>query len=455
MTTRPTQVPRRESARSAPCSAVVGLQWGDEGKGKIVDILAAEHDAVVRYNGGANAGHSVVIGGERHALHLVPSGVFHKGKLAVIGNGVVVDPWKLIEEMSLLASKGVDPSGIRVSSRAHVVMPYHQAEDAARESRLAADPAAARIGSRAIGTTRRGIGPAYAEKVQRAAAVRIGDLLHPDRLRDKVELACALHNKSLAEFGGDAVFDPADLTRLALEAGERLRPCIVDSVHLLHDMLAEGRRLLFEGANATLLDVDHGTYPFVTSSSTSALGIGAGSGVPPRRIGRIVGVAKAYCTRVGAGPMPTEQVNNIGDRIRERGREYGTTTGRPRRTGWLDLVALRYAVMLNDCDEIALTLLDVLAGFESLKVCVAYRVNGRATDRFLPDAADLAAVEPVYETLPGFPQEITAVRRREELPDAAQRYISLVEDFAQTPVTMIGVGPDRAQTVMAPAPARA
>ncbi|TVQ31419.1 MAG: adenylosuccinate synthase [Phycisphaeraceae bacterium] len=440
----------RTSAAFTPvnaCTAVVGLQWGDEGKGKLVDLLAPEHDAVVRYNGGANAGHSVVFDGKRHALHLVPSGVFHPGALAVIGNGVVVDPAKLIEELDLLIEKGVDVSGLRVSDRAHVVMPYHMAEDGAREQVLSGKVDGAGVGQ-SIGTTKRGIGPAYADKVQRAAAVRIGDLLRPDRLREKLELACAFHNHTLSGLGDDAPrFDPGEMHMRCLDHGERLREHIVDTLYLLHDMLAGGKRLLFEGANGTLLDVDHGTYPFVTSSNSCVLGIGPGSGVTERRLGRVIGIAKAYCTRVGAGPFPTELHDQTGERIRKRGNEFGTTTGRPRRTGWLDLVALRYGAMLNGCTEMMVTLLDVLAGFEELHICTAYRIGGETTDRFPPDAADLERAEPVYESVPGFADEIVKARKRADLPGAAIAYIERIESFTGVPVRAVGVGPDREQTI--------
>jgi adenylosuccinate synthase len=433
----------------APCTAVIGLQWGDEGKGKVVDLLAREHDAVVRYNGGANAGHSVVVHGERYALHLMPSGILFPGKPAIIGNGVVVCPETLLKEIDGLKARAVDVSGLVVSDRAHVVMPYHKAEDALREQMLSAG---AERGDRSIGTTKRGIGPAYAEKVQRATAVRVGDLLHPDALRAKLEMICALKAKMLGSITDDREIAKAwDVDRLMEQSrlwGERLRPHIKDTVYLLHDMLAAGKRPLFEGANATLLDVDHGTYPYVTSSSTCALGIGAGTGVPPQKIGRILGVMKAYSTRVGAGPFPTELHDEIGNRIRERGREYGTTTGRPRRCGWLDLVAVRYSAMINGATGLSLMLFDVLSGFDELKVCTKYRVRGEITDRFTPDALDLAQAEPIYETIPGFGEDVTKVRSRSELSKNASRYVAFVEEQVGLPVEVLSVGPDRAQTIL-------
>lgn len=444
------------AARPQPprSTAVVGLQWGDEGKGKVVDILAPEHAAVVRYNGGANAGHSVVIGGKRHALHLVPAGVFHSGVLSVIGNGVVVDPASLLKELDALTAAGIDVSGLRLSSRAHVVMPYHIAEDGAREALLsgAAGDIAGEAGpNRSIGTTKRGIGPAYAEKVQRATAVRVGDLLRRDALRAKLELACAFHNHTLQGLAqGETAHRHTvdDMARLASAWGERLAPHVTDTVELLHGLCDAGKPLLFEGANGTLLDVDHGTYPFVTSSNTCVLGIGPGSGISERRLSRVLGVVKAYSTRVGAGPMPTELHDAIGERIRQRGREFGTTTGRPRRTGWLDLVAVRYAARLSVCTHLAVMLLDVLAGFDQLKVCTKYRrPDGSTTDWFPADGDDLAACSPVYETLPGFSDEITAATGRAQLPANAEKYLRFIEDYVGVPVDLVSVGPDRKQTM--------
>ncbi len=436
-----------------PHSAVVGLQWGDEGKGKLVDRLASGFDAVARYNGGANAGHSVVVGGQRYALHLVPSGILAPGVLAVIGNGVVVDPERLIEELDALSARGVDVSSLRVSSRAHVVLPYHKAEDGLREELLTAAPSdpdsPPKTAVAAIGTTRRGIGPAYADKVQRATAIRVGDLLRPELLRSKLELICAMKNAIFRSLHpGDAEqFDAGALTERMLELGERLRASIVDTTYLLNDLDRDGKRILFEGANATMLDVDHGTFPYVTSSNASSLGIGPGTGVPPQRVGRIIGVVKAYSTRVGGGPMPTELFDDTAHRIRERGREYGTTTGRPRRVGWIDLVALRYSAMVSGATEIGLTLLDVLAGFDELKLCTAYRTPSGTTDRFLPDGFELAEATPVYESMPGFGDEITGVRSFDDLPESARRYVERIEAFVGVPVRTIGVGPDREQTI--------
>jgi adenylosuccinate synthase len=446
-------MPDRVREGRSVCTAVVGLQWGDEGKGKVVDLLADAHDATVRYNGGANAGHSVVVAGERYALHLIPSGILARGKPAVIGNGVVVDPEKLIEERSGLERRGVDVSGLVVSDRAHVVLDYHKIEDALREDMLSAArtgaPGAAGSGPGQIGTTRRGIGPAYADKVNRATALRMGDLVRPDVVRERVALACRLKNAMLA--GLSASFQPLDersIADRAIEAGRLLGPSIKDTTYLLHDMLAQGKRLLFEGANATLLDVDHGTYPFVTSSSCSVAGIGPGTGVPPARLSRAIGVAKAYSTRVGSGPMPTELFDAVGEGIRQRGREFGTTTGRPRRVGWLDLVAVRYSAMVNGATGIALTLLDVLSGVDHPRVCIAYRTPEGRTDRFIPDGARLAAVEPEYVELPTIEPGLPECRRFEDLPANARRYVAYVEEFVGVPVLIVGVGPGREQSLV-------
>ncbi|GJM19170.1 MAG: adenylosuccinate synthetase [Phycisphaeraceae bacterium] len=447
-----------QANRAGTASAVVGLQWGDEGKGKLVDLLAPEHDAVVRYNGGANAGHTVVVGGEKYALHLVPSGILAPNALAVIGNGVVVDPERLLEELDGLSARGVDVSRLVVSDRAHVVVDYHKAEDELRETLLgrAAEHGQQGAGPKkavsAIGTTKRGIGPAYADKVTRAHAVRIGDLLRPDVLAAKLELACELKNalfRTLAADGAPPVkFDAQELTGQLVALGERLRPMIKDTTYLLHDLLGAGKRVLFEGANATMLDVDHGTFPYVTSSNSSALGIGTGTGVPPQRIGRIIGVVKAYSTRVGGGPMPTELHDELGEKIRQRGREFGTTTGRPRRVGWLDLVAVKYAAMVSGVTEVCVTLLDVLDDLDELMVCTTYRLaDGTETDRFLPDGFDLAEATPVYETVGGFGGTVGDVRDGDELPAGARAYLGLIERAVGVPVRTVSVGPDREQTI--------
>lgn len=445
---------------AAQCTAVVGLQWGDEGKGKVVDLIASGYDAIVRYNGGANAGHSVVVKGERYALHLIPSGIMHAGKLAVIANGVVVDPEVVLREIDGLTAKGVDCSGLIISDRAHVVLPYHKAEDELREHVLSqARSSTSGASTQAIGTTKRGIGPCYADKAHRATAVRMGDLLRPDVLRSKVELSCAIKNATVRGLSssdsplptpaGPLQFAPDQIMAWATPLAARLKPRVQDTTYLLHDQLAAGKRILFEGANAALLDVDHGTHPFVTSSSTTVLGIPAGTGIPGSRIGEVIGVCKAYSTRVGNGPLNTELKNDIGNRIRERGREYGTTTGRPRRVGWLDLVAVRYSAMLNGVTSLAVMLLDVLSGFDELHICTAYEIDGQQTTRFPADAEVLDRARPVYRTVKGFGEDITQARTRADLPAGARAYVDLIEEVTQTPVGLISVGPDRVQTIRA------
>jgi len=438
-------------------TAVIGLQWGDEGKGKAVDLLAKDHDAVVRFNGGANAGHSLVVNGTRFSVHLLPSGILYPGKLSVIANGVVVDPEKLLAEIDAIAAKGIDTSGLVLSDRAHIVAPYHKAEDELREELLRATampaPGSAGGGGGEIGTTKRGIGPAYADKVQRSTAIRAADLLRGDVLRQKLRMACAFKNDALAGMARVAgkpftPFDPGALAAAMLAQGQRLAPMIRDTTYLLHDLLSQGKRILFEGANATLLDVDHGTFPFVTSSSCGAFGIGPGAGVPERCLSSVLGVMKAYSTRVGRGPLPTELHDETGERIRQRGREFGTTTGRPRRVGWLDLVAVRYSAMVNGATGLVLTLLDVLDGVPELKVCTAYRVGGKTTDRLTPDGHALLGAEPVYTTLPGFHADLSGVRRRADLPEGARRYVDFIEEFVGVPVALIGVGPGREQTIV-------
>jgi adenylosuccinate synthase len=430
-------------------TAVVGLQWGDEGKGKVVDLLAADHDVTVRYNGGANAGHTVVVGDQRYTLHLIPAGILSPEKTCVVANGVVVDPAKLVEEIEGLRGRGIEVGdNLCVSDRAHVVMPYHQEHDAALESFLSKG-----AGDLSIGTTKRGIGPAYADKVQRSTAIRMRDLLESARLRAKLDLICDIRSTELAALGVSAPpLDPVDLSERYEALGRRLAGHIVDTTYLLHDYVQQGRSMLFEGANACLLDLDHGTFPYVTSSNCSTLGIAAGTGLPgmPGAGDSVLGIMKAYTTRVGAGPFPTEQDNALGDRIRDRGNEYGTTTGRPRRCGWLDLVAIRYSAMICGATGLACMLLDVLTGFDELNVCTHYRLaDGTISDRFIPDANALSVVEPVYETLPGWSEEIDDMTDRSALPATAQQYLDFIENDVGIPVRIVSVGPERSQTLLA------
>lgn len=422
-----------------PAVAIIGVQWGDEGKGKVTDYLTAQADVVVRYQGGANAGHTVWIGSERYALHLVPTGILRPGCLAVIGNGTVVDPEKLAEELDGLEARGVDLSGLRISDRAHVVLPVHRLQDRLDEK--------ARHEER-IGTTGRGIGPAYVDKAARTG-LRMGDLLAPDleerlrvllnRKRRQLEGAYRVRLDEAPELDARAV--AARLTR----AARRLGPAVTDTSAILFQASAEDRRILLEGAQGSLLDVDHGTYPYVTSSSATAGGSLTGSGLGPRSITRVLGVAKAYTTRVGEGPFPTELHDATGDWLRERGYEFGTTTGRPRRCGWLDLVAVRYAVQVNGLTDLALTKLDALSGLEELQIGVGYRLGDRVLDRVPARVDELEQAEPIYETLPGWSEDLSHCRSFEELPRAAQAYVARIEELAGCPVTLISVGPERSQ----------
>lgn len=429
-------------------TAIVGLQWGDEGKGKIVDLLTAKHDVIVRYNGGANAGHTVVVDDEKYALHLIPSGILYEDKQCIIGNGVVVDPVQLIKEIDTLRNRGIEVGdNLRVSNRAHVVMPYHKEHDAALERKLSQ---IAGKGDQSIGTTKRGIGPAYADKVHRATAIRIGDLLDYETLLGKLKVTCSIRCAELTALGVDA--PPLDALALAKEYagyGKRLAPHIIDTVYELHDCVNDGKTILFEGANACLLDIDHGTFPYVTSSNCSALGIHAGTGLPGKYIDKVVGIMKAYSTRVGGGPFPSEELGEIGEKIRERGNEYGTTTGRPRRCGWLDLVAVKYSAMICGTTSVACMLLDVLSSFDELKICVAYELaDGTRSERFIPDARQLATTKPIFITLKGWPEEIDHITSPEDLPANAKAYLDFISNYLDLPISIVSVGPKRSQTVI-------
>lgn len=430
-------------------TVVVGLQWGDEGKGKIVDLLAGRHDAVVRYNGGANAGHSVVIKGERFALHLIPSGILHKGKPALVGNGVVIDPDWLARELDGLHARGVDTTALVISDRAHVVMPWHKAEDELREKWLSEGSL------EPIGTTKRGIGPCYADKATRGCAIRVGDLLTPGPLAKRLESICRLKTAMLSAIGGPDkaayTYDHKATVDLCLAWGQRFKQYIQDTSAMLLDLQQAGKSILFEGANATLLDVDHGTYPYVTSSTCSSQGAAPGAGVPAASLGEVLGIMKAYSTRVGGGPLPTELISTeadlaMGDRIRQKGREFGTTTGRPRRVGWLDLVVVKYSARLNGAKGLCVMLLDVLGDLGQLNVATSYMIDGHPTDRITPHADWLARAKPIYQTLPGF-GDLTKVTKKSELPRSAIAYLDLIEATVGVPVRFVSVGPDREQTI--------
>jgi len=417
---------------------IVGAQWGDEGKGKIVDYLTEGTDVVVRAAGGNNAGHTVISGGQKYVLHLIPSGILWPNKLCVIGNGVVMDPLGLIEEINKLRGQGVtiEPTNLLISETAHLVMPYHRALDVARE---------ARRGDKKIGTTGRGIGPAYADKVERAG-LRTVLLTQPEVLEAELRDRIAFHNETLAAAGVELV--DADTTVASiLAAAKILAPHITNTTVVLHDAIRAGKSLLFEGAQGTYLDIDHGTYPFVTSSNTTSGGACTGSGVPPRMIDRVVAVGKAYTTRVGSGPFVTEN-ENIGDMLHNMGREFGATTGRARRCGWLDMVLIRYAVMVNGADELAITNLDGLDGLEKIQICTAYKLRGKTLNYPPATAADLAACEPVYEEHEGWLTDISTVTRFDDLPAKAKAYLARLAELAGAPVSLLGVGPAREQTLI-------
>jgi adenylosuccinate synthase len=423
-------------------TCVFGLGWGDEGKGKVVDLLCSAFDVVVRYNGGANAGHTVCVGDETFALHLLPAGVLHDNVTSVIGPGVVVDPSTLLKEIDDLAARGINVAArLRISDRAHLVLAYHKLEDQLGE----------RSPSRGvlIGTTARGIGPCYADKMKRTTAVRVGDLLHDDHLAERVRRLVADRRASfVASYGEDGGLDEDAVIDELQTARARLGPFICDTTEFLHQAINAGQVLLFEGANGMLLDVDHGTYPFVTSSSTGPYGIGAGAGVPPSRVTRLIGTVKAYATRVGSGPFVTELDNDIGNRIRERGREFGTTTGRPRRCGWFDTVSCRYAARLTGVTSLALLHLDTLTGFDRVGLCVAYRLEGRTLMSPPADACLLERVEPVIEFLPGWHEDLRSLRRYDDLPSTARDYLERIETLVGAPVLVVGVGPERSQVLL-------
>jgi adenylosuccinate synthase len=426
-----------------PGTVIVGTQWGDEGKGRFTDYLAQESDYVVRYQGGHNAGHRIVVGDDVFALQLVPSGVLYPHVTPVIGNGVVIDPAVLIEELDTLASKGVDVSRVKLSGNSHLIMPYHQELDRVTERRL---------GKNKLGTTKRGIGPAYADKALRVG-LRVQDLLDAKIFREKLDLALREKNTMLTKVYNRLPLDFDEIADAYLAMAPRLEPMIADTVHILHDAFDNGGRVLFEGAQATFLDLDHGTYPFVTSSNPVSGGVGTGAGVGPRAIDRVIGVAKAYITRVGSGPFPTElfEGDAIGDELVERGHEFGTNTGRRRRPGWLDLVMLKHAVRLNTLTEVAITKLDVLEPFPELKVCVAYEGDdGTRYDHVPYHQSVLHKVRPVFETLPGWQVDISGCETVDDFPGEARDYLAFIERAVGVPITFVGVGPDRAQTVVLP-----
>ncbi len=418
----------------------VGAQWGDEGKGKIVDWLGPRADLVARFQGGNNAGHTLVVDGETTILHVVPSGILHDGSVNLIGPGVVVDPAILLEELRKLGERGIlkDPSRIRVSGRAHVILPWHTALDAARETRAGKDK---------IGTTGRGIGPCYEDKVARRG-VRVADLRQPDALREKLAGIAEQKNVELTKIHGVEPIDVDALFEQCVDWGRQLEPYIDHTGRIVDRSLRAGKNILFEGAQGTFLDIDHGTYPFVTSSNCVAGAVCTGSGVGPTRIDRVIGITKAYTTRVGAGPFPTELEGGIGEALRKAGAEFGATTGRPRRCGWLDAVLLREAVTVNGLTDLAINKLDILSGFSELQICTAYDIDGKVTQDFPMTLPEAERAKPVYETLPGWQEDVRGMTSIEQLPTNARRYIERIEALAEVPAALLSVGPGREETII-------
>lgn len=421
-----------------PGVIVMGAQWGDEGKGKATDQLGDRLDYCVRYSGGNNAGHTVVVGGEKYAMHLLPSGVLNANCTPVIGNGVVVDLDVLFQEIDGLAQRGHNLDHLLVSANAHLITPFHQTLDKVTERFL---------GKRKIGTTGRGVGPAYADKVNRIG-IRVQDLFDESILRQKVEASLDQKNQLLVKVYNRRELDPVQITELLLSHAERLAPMVTDTTRVLNDALTAGKVVLFEGAQAHHLDVDHGTYPYVTSSSPTAAGACTGTGVGPTRIDRVIGIAKAYTTRVGEGPMPTELLGADGEKLRTDGGEFGVTTGRKRRCGWFDALVVEAAATINSCTDLVLTKLDVLTGWEKLPVCVGYEINGERVDRMPVSQSDFHHAKPIYEELPGWNEDITGAREFDELPANAQAYVKRLEELSGCRISAVGVGPGREQTIM-------
>jgi adenylosuccinate synthase len=422
-----------------PNIVVIGAQWGDEGKGKVVDVITPHVNVVVRFQGGNNAGHTVVVGREKYVLHTIPSGILHNGCRCVIGCGVVIDPGSLIEEMESLVQRGVTLDGnLYISKNAHLIMPYHPALDRASEAKL---------GSRRIGTTGKGVGPAYVDKAARVG-IRMADLLDERLFREKLEFNLGQKNRLLREIYDAQTFTVDEILNQYLRYAGWLAPYITDTALLLHRWIDSGYSVLFEGAQATMLDIDHGTYPYITSSSTTAGGAATGTGVPPTKIHGVLGVAKAYSTRVGGGPFPTEMTGKLAETIRARGNEYGATTGRPRRCGWFDGVVLRYAVRINGFDTVALTKLDVLDQCETVKVCTGYRYRGDIITEFPEEQTAMGAIEPVYEEISGWMSSTVGAKNEVDLPAKARRYLERLEELIGVPLCLISTGPQRTETIL-------
>jgi adenylosuccinate synthase len=423
---------------------IIGAQWGDEGKGKVVDLLSERFDVVARYQGGHNAGHSVKVGDKSYALHLIPSGIIHPGKTCVLGNGMVIDPIAFFAEADRLTAQGlsVTPERVKVSSRAHLILPYHRALDHTSEERL---------GNEKVGTTLRGIGPAYEDKAGRRG-IRVADAMNAELLRTRIERNIKDANLIIRQYRGTTL-DPEQVFNEISPLVERMKPFITDTTHFINKAVGEGRSVLVEGAQATLLDVDHGTYPFVTSSSTTAGGVCAGLGLAPRKIGGVLGIVRTYTTRVGEGPFPTEMLegeDEIGQLIRERGHEYGVSTGRPRRCGWFDAFATRYAAEINGFYTVALTKLDILDALDEIKVCTGYRLHGKPCESFPAVSQELREVEPVYETLPGWCSSTEGMTELHQLPAPARDYVEFISERIGVSVGLVSTGPERSQTILVP-----
>ena len=415
---------------------IVGTQWGDEGKGKITDFLAEKSDVITRYQGGNNAGHTVKIDGKEYKLHLIPSGIFYPDKMCALGNGMVIDLEALVSELEYLEENGVKVKNLIISDRAHLIMPYHKILDELEEERRDQEK---------IGTTKKGIGPCYMDKAARKG-IRVCDLLEPEILKKKIENSLKEKNHLLDRVYDSKAFDPDNMVLEITKYAEKIKPFIGDASYYINTALENGEKLLFEGAQGTLLDLDHGTYPFVTSSNPVAGGVCIGAGIGPTNITNVLGVLKAYSTRVGDGPFPSELKDDIGGKIREAGGEFGTTTGRPRRIGWLDLVIARYAKRVSGLDQIALTLLDVLSGFEKLNLCVAYKYKGEILKEFPASLEVLSKCEPVLEEFPGWEEDITGIESYDDLPTNAKNYLNRIEEICSVPISVISVGPGREQT---------
>lgn len=417
---------------------ITGTQWGDEGKGKIVDYLAQQAETVVRFQGGSNAGHTVMVDGEAYKLRLLPSGILYKGTHNIIANGVVVNPEVMLQEMDAMEARGIDVSGIRLSDRAHVVMPYHRLMDGLGDEQK---------GEGKIGTTKNGIGPCYIDRDDRIG-IRVCDWMDPEVFAEKLKVNLEKKNKELQAIYNHEPLDYDEIYKEYMGYADRLRPYVCDAITLLNDEIDSGRKVLFEGAQATMLDIDYGTYPYCTASHPISGGVAVGAGVSPKKIGKVYGVVKAYCTRVGEGPFPTEQLNEIGEKLREAGHEYGVVTGRPRRTGWLDAVVVRYAGVISGIDYMAITRLDILDGFDEIKMCTGYNYKGEILKLVPASLKVVAECEPVYETFEGWKTDISGIRKYEDLPEKARKYVERMAEVTGIDIGIVSVGPNRDQTIV-------